>query len=512
MNLSKKGKNYNYSAIFSFTLLFLIILGAIFLRVYQAPLRFGMGNDSARDAYVANYGALTLQLPLTGPFSSLGPFTFGPWYYYQLIVFTKIIGNAFAPWWYMVVMSVAFVIVMYLIGIEIGGPITGLIAALLTSISPLQLSAAKGLTNPNLVSVFAGLALLLFIKILNNKLASYNWYFIFGLILGIGMNIHYQMLGMMALPLTLLVIKKNEWKKILFTGYGFILTWLPLLFFDLNNHWYTIRNLSYYYLHGKELMYFPNSWTIYLKTFWPFFWSYTLGVPASVGILIIILCLLTFTILAVNNKLTKAAIPLLITFILMFIQLRFYWGERLVGYLQYLHPYIFLFTAVLISVTAKINKVVPIILICIIIFVCKNAVLLELKIDPFNVYVRKQADRIASNMNEKISVYTCHLNNYNEVQGVAFALYSKGIVDPHGKSIGFSASRCPYPASDKIDLLSATVPVSVQNQKLFPRILDYDLIDLSEATPDAIYQAGFQPISPEYVYKTTVRWWFTEQP
>ncbi|MBI5619473.1 hypothetical protein HY950_00745, partial [Candidatus Gottesmanbacteria bacterium] len=63
--------------------LLLILAVAIFFRFYNAPLRYGIGDDSSRDAFVAYQGAKDLQFPLTGPFSSLGQFTFGPWYYWQ---------------------------------------------------------------------------------------------------------------------------------------------------------------------------------------------------------------------------------------------------------------------------------------------------------------------------------------------------------------------------------------------------------------------------------------------
>src|SRR4051812_568802 len=93
-------------------LLLAILIVGFFLRFYNTPARFTMGEDSTRDAMVAISGAQHLQFPLTGPFSSLGPFTFGPWYYYFLILFS-LLPIAYAPWFFLGITSFLFIIVMY---------------------------------------------------------------------------------------------------------------------------------------------------------------------------------------------------------------------------------------------------------------------------------------------------------------------------------------------------------------------------------------------------------------
>ncbi len=72
-----------------------ILLIAIFLRFNHAPYRYSLGRESIRDAFVAIESAKELQLPLIGPFSSTGPYTFGPWYWYQLIIFFE---KGFIQW------------------------------------------------------------------------------------------------------------------------------------------------------------------------------------------------------------------------------------------------------------------------------------------------------------------------------------------------------------------------------------------------------------------------------
>ena len=127
-----------------------IVLVAAFFRLYDVPNRALMGNETVRDAVVGLVGARELQLPVTGPFSSLGAFTFGPWYWYHLIASYWIFPTPYAAWYMLAFMSLLFVVVLFGIGLVIGGPILGLVAAFLAAIAPNQLTAATHLTQPNL--------------------------------------------------------------------------------------------------------------------------------------------------------------------------------------------------------------------------------------------------------------------------------------------------------------------------------------------------------------------------
>src|SRR3989338_11325507 len=97
-------------------LLLLILLIALFFRFYNSQNRYGIGYDGSRDALVAFESKRQLQLPLTGSFSSIGPITFGPWYYYYITFASLIIPSIWASWLSMGLASAAMIIVMYKIG------------------------------------------------------------------------------------------------------------------------------------------------------------------------------------------------------------------------------------------------------------------------------------------------------------------------------------------------------------------------------------------------------------
>src|SRR5258706_13299015 len=109
--------------------LIIILFVSAFLRFYNFPLRYGLGEETIRDAIIGLEGAKQLQFPLTGSFSSLGPFTFGPWYAYQLIVFAIFIPYIYSPWIYLTLASIFYVFFIYKIGVILKDRTLGLILA-----------------------------------------------------------------------------------------------------------------------------------------------------------------------------------------------------------------------------------------------------------------------------------------------------------------------------------------------------------------------------------------------
>src|SRR3989338_5466841 len=132
-------------------LLSLILVLAVTLRFWNFPLRYGIGYDGSRDALVSFEAKSQLQLPLTGSFSSVGPITFGPWYYWYITAANFLIPTPWAPWIFISFASLAMVLTMYLIGRELKNSKLGLIMALLASFSPAQLVASVNLQQHALI-------------------------------------------------------------------------------------------------------------------------------------------------------------------------------------------------------------------------------------------------------------------------------------------------------------------------------------------------------------------------
>ena len=462
---------------------------------------------------MAHQGAKDLQLPLTGPFSSLGQFTFGPWYYWQLIAFTRLTGHPFAPWIYLAIASTAFVFVMYAIGKHLMNPTAGLIVALFTALSPPQISSAKGLTNPNLISLFAGLSVLLFVKLTTLRRSSW-WWFLWGIILGIGINIHYQMMGLLILLPLAFFAQKKSLRLLVWTCLGLFVTFIPMLLFDLNNHWFLTRHMTEYYLWGKNAYYIPYRWLWYLRDFWPQFWAHTLGLPLVAGIPLIAVIVLTIILAIKHERPSKQWVLLCIAFGVNFLMLRYYWGERFFGYLQFLHPFLFLFTGFALWNIFRWNRWLGLAAMATLVVFSMPTSIRELQPD-WGQKVAREDVAILKEMfpNQSIRVYSCKRRNFSQTIAVVYLLHVEHrISGDSGPAVGYGDDQCGYPPTDAINKFSP-IPVAEQLKSLYPDIPKTSLINLTHATPSALAASGWgEPITPKGMFDATVRWWFREQP
>src|SRR3990167_5364189 len=186
----------------------IIILLGSFLRLFNFPYRYGLGEETVRDEVVGIEAARELQLPLTGAFSSLGPFTFGPLYTYQVAFSYLVLPFNYSPWIYLSLISIFYIYIIYKIGEILNGKNFGLILAFIAAVSPAQIISATHLTSHNNTNLFAALSIWVFLIILSKDKSKW-WNFLLGLIIGIGMNLHFQMGGLLILPLILFISKRK---------------------------------------------------------------------------------------------------------------------------------------------------------------------------------------------------------------------------------------------------------------------------------------------------------------
>ena len=144
-------------------LLFSIVLLAFIFKFWNFPSRYGIGYDGSRDAIVSYEAKSQLQLPLTGSFSSIGPITFGPWYYWYITTANFLIPSIWAPWISISLASLGMIFLMYLIGKKLVSVKFGLILASLAAISPAQIVASVNLQQHALVGFFTSLSIYLFL-------------------------------------------------------------------------------------------------------------------------------------------------------------------------------------------------------------------------------------------------------------------------------------------------------------------------------------------------------------
>ncbi len=495
-------------------LLIIFFIGFAF-RFYNAPLRYSFNDDSIRDALVAIGGARQFQIPLTGPFSSLGPFTFGPWYYYQLIAFSIISKLEYAPWIYQSILSTLLVIVMYKIGDLLYGKKFGLLLSFLVAISPSQIGSSTVLSNPNFVPFYAGLSFMFFLKILQSKKTTLLSLF-FGLALGIGINHHYQMAGLMILPLLFILKYPRRIREFIICIFGIFLTFIPLLVFDLNNHWFTVRNMFYFYTEGRKMIYVPNRWLFYLRDFWPNYWSYSLGVPELFGLTSIFFTLLILTFAFLKKKISSSLGIILIVFFINFILLRYYWGERGYQYLQFLFPILYIAVAFSIYYLLKLKLYkyfgVGFLLLLVFFMTIKNVA--DIKIDGDQVEFIREKNLIRSSYNnQKINFYTCKSAFLKRARSMPLLLENDNISSDNGKTIAYREGDCKMPKN--LSILGKAKDAT-EEAKLLEEFYPYDKIsntlDFSQSSSSSLLESGWIKTTPKKVYDETTRWWYDEKP
>lgn len=499
----------------------LLILGILlaigfFFAFYKFPYRYNLDDEIIRDVVVGIQGAREMQLPLIGAFSSTGPYTFGPWYFYQLILSNLVLHSFYSPWIYLGLAYVLCIPILFWIGKELENNIYGLILATLGAFSPALIIGATHLTNPNLVTVFALLSVGLFIKVVKKNL-SYWWTFVFGIVLGIAINIHYQSLSLLILPILMVINKKKKIFYSLSFLVGLIITFFPLLIFDLNNHWFNLKNFTYYLFYGKNAIYVPNRWLFYVRDFWPSYWGDVIGVRSIIAFIMMSASGLLIAYQLIKRKLSVPLLLISVAFFVDFIAMRYYWGERFFGYFVFLRPFVLIFTGYIfyfIYKNVKFGKQIALLLLLALILLIFPKSINRLTIDPFTVDIYKQAKLLESKYpNKNFTIYVCTKsyrgNDARLPMSLLFVLKKDGRISEDGMRVGVERTRCRRKDQST---KSFAINKLMGTNNHFEEISQTSFADFSEANPKALSGAGWNPMTFRTIFDSTTRWWFKEQP
>src|SRR3989338_9509001 len=306
-------------------LLLLILLIALFFRFYNSQNRYGIGYDGSRDALVAFESARQLQLPLTGSFSSIGPITFGPLYYWYITLST-LLPTVWGPWVAINVASFLMVFIMYKTGKLLINESFGIILACVTALSPAQIISGTQLQQHALIGFLSSVVIYFFVKHYYQRFSTFE-YILWGFCLGSAINSHYQAVSLLTLPLLAVIFFKR--KKFIFTFIlGLFISFIPFLIFELTNHWFNTRNILDYILIGQYRVWTSNRWIIFLGNFIPQFWSYVTGIPIFLSSIAFFSSVPIILYLYIKKVLSKPFFVILLSFLALLTSLRYYRGEK----------------------------------------------------------------------------------------------------------------------------------------------------------------------------------------
>lgn len=473
------------------TLLLLIYVSAFLLRFWHYENRYNLEQDHSRDAIVAFESARQFQLPLTGSFSSIGPITFGPWYYWLITLSNFVIPSMWAPWAFITLSSLATVLVMYRVGIALKNAYFGLVLALIAAFSPHQVEAASSLTQHSLVGLLSAIAVYILIRLVHreqNTGISLLW----GFVIGVAINVHFQAVGLLALPFFFFILSKNRKFMIPFAA-GLIISMTPILLFELNNHWFNTRNIIDYVLVGQYRVWTSNRWLTFAFVFIPSFWSFATGLPSILSIIVLLMAAMYFVIGVLKKKLSKSLIILFLAFLVKLVILRYYRGEKFFGYLQFFHPYVFIFSGLIFySILERLKKNYRVfIVIAVYIALVLPNTLKVISPDPMNALSTPRLRLLTEYYpGKKFAVYGCKMETVDKYQALTALFYMHKIYDPKGIKITVE-SPCNYKEG-----------ILLQNK----------IIDVTQYSDEALAKMYLYQLSPDNVYEGMARWWFKEQP
>jgi len=356
-----------------------------------------------------------------------------------------------------------------------------------------MIAQSANLTNPSLVALFSTCALYFAIKYL--KGGSNLSLFLFPFFISQAIQVHFQSVNLLLLIPLLLLIKRPNIKGLLLPAAGIIIPFIPYIIFDINNNYYNTRGIFDYVVYGQYKVYLPNRWLSYAGVFWPNTWAKVIGGVQPTGYITMGLLLIVTFYSLVKRRVTKPMITIIVSFLLMFVLLRYYRGERFDGYFIFIHPFILILTAWMCYQLIKFNRFVGLLVILMLIAgsvtstidVIKNAT-------NYNALEAEYWSNLFSEKfpNEKFAIYSFRSAAPAHSLPLVLFLDEKNKIKDDGYKIGFGS----------------TSPIEkLHHKKLKDNKLDYEFWDLNSSSSAKLKKAGWGPINPSFVYRSTVEWY-----
>jgi len=337
----------------------MVIFVAIVLRFGNYENRWVLNQDEGRDASIALYANRQGVLPEVGSPASAGPFNFGPWYFWLIMFWERVLPIAMGPWIGFTLMSVVSVICFAKIGELLAGKRGMIITGLVSGVAVGQVNGAPDMLNTVIVGFGSAVAFVGMAQFMKKE--NLWWALLVGVAVGWSVNVHFQSLGLLGLPLVMVLINKfsivKRLKIALISGLGLLLTFMPMICFDLNRNGVWVRSVIDYYTVGVKRYYVPLRWLTELKDFWPqLFGSVTVGV-SNFGYLWLVLGMMVVILLwRKREKIDNFWLALGLSMLIQVILMRFYRGPRSGGYLYAFHGWIILISSWILINIHKFNQ------------------------------------------------------------------------------------------------------------------------------------------------------------
>lgn len=418
----------------------IIFLFALVLRFGNYDNRWALNQDEGRDASIALYANRNGVWPQVGSPSSAGPFNFGPWYFWLIMFWERVLPITMGPWIGFTLLSVVSVICFAKVGQLVAGKEGMIITGLVATVSAGQVNGAPDMLNTVIVGFSSALAFLGMAQFMKKN--NLWWGLLVGVAVGWSINVHFQSLGLLSLPLVMVLINKFSIIKririVFISGIGLLLTFLPVIFFDIERRGVWIRSVIEYYTVGVKRYYVPLRWLTELKDFWPqLFGSVTVGM-ANLGYIWVILgAVVVFLLWKKKEKIDNFWWAIGLSMLIQVILMRMYQGPRSGGYLYAFHGLIILISSWILINVYKFNKKIGIGLMVLMMSLAVYSSVMEVLVYPSQAKdILAMKRKIDASVGGKVRIF--NYDNSNMIAMPMFYLYYfENRVSEDGVALGF---------------------------------------------------------------------------
>jgi len=230
---------------------FLILVVAIFLRVYKLPILTTFGRDQGIDFLTVREMIVTRRPTLLGIKVSLADFHQGPVYLYLLLpLFMLFKLHPLAGPVTAVIIAGLTLVALYLFMAKFFGRSAAVLSSLLFAVSPELVKQGNTPLYQHFLSltiILSFWALFIFLEA-QTKFKKRGWAVILGVLVGISLELHFLAIILcLALPLFILVKDKKQWRYLPIYLAGLIIGTSPTILFEVR-HQFLNTHLLWQYL------------------------------------------------------------------------------------------------------------------------------------------------------------------------------------------------------------------------------------------------------------------------
>ena len=399
-------QKFNYK---NFLKIFIVLSLFLFLRIWLLPQTISFGWDQERDAQIVEKIVTFTGIPLIGP-RVVGDngFYLGPYFFYLLAPFYFLTSlHPYAINYFVIFVSITFFAISFLSLKKIYDFKTAITFLLIWAVLPAAIYQDKIAWNPVLIPLSFSIIILFLSKFQFKP----KYYFILGLILGLIFHIHFQGLFYAVFALVYL-IKRNSKSNLYFiwTIFGFILTFIPLIIFDIRHQWLNSHLFINFFFSSpqssKSLFSFIPVWTNFIGQ-----------ITGIYNLIFSVILWFLFVIYGFVNRKKIFQTPFLILFLITPIAFAIYGHRPSEYYFNYLLPIIILYFSLLLS---KIKLPTPIFILIILVFIANS--FNNININYHSLYYKDSIVKQAKHILEDKPVYVSYDTPLGENNGFDYLI------------------------------------------------------------------------------------------